>query len=171
LGKRISEFYEIPWFDSDDFFWLPSNPPFSETRSREERIELLKSSVSGKKSFVLSGSIMGWGNFLMDDLELAIYKYVDREERLARLERREKEKFGARLEEGNDMFANHRKFMDWAMRYEDGDMTMRSRMSEAAWMEKLRCPIVRIERNISIAEEMDIVAEAIEKALSPSAAR
>lgn len=163
LGKIISEKYDILHIDSDDVFWMPTDPPFSVKRKSEARSDLLKSITRQNDSWVLSGSCMGWGDFIKEELDLVIYKYLEPEERIRRLKKREKERFGKRIEPGNDMYENHRNFIQWAAAYETGGMEMRSIKSEESWMENLKCDTVRIDKEMSIAEEMRIVDQSIEK--------
>jgi adenylate kinase family enzyme len=32
LGKAISQRLNIPWFDSDDIFWIKTDPPYTKKR-------------------------------------------------------------------------------------------------------------------------------------------
>ena len=163
LGKYISEKYDLPWIDADDIFWLKTNPPFTDIRDKNDRIELLKTTLYGKLSWVLSGSVLGWGDFLKPEFDVVIYKYVNQEERLKRLKIREKERYGNRIEKGNDMYQKHIEFINWSMSYDDGDLKIRSKMSHNEWMKDLNCKIIKIEENISIDEELKIVDEYLKK--------
>ncbi len=161
LGRALSAKFDIPHFDSDDFFWLDTDPPFTEKRSIEDRIRLLESTLGEHDSWILSGSMMKWGDFLIPQLELVIYLYVEKEIRIERLKDRERKNFGSRIDPGNDMYENHREFIEWASSYEDGGMDMRSRMSEEAWVGKLKCRVLRIEGEMGVNEEVGIVEKRI----------
>ncbi|HIP76906.1 MAG TPA: adenylate kinase, partial [Kiloniellaceae bacterium] len=41
LGRALSEHLGIAQFDTDDFYWQPSDPPYTVKRSAEERLRLL----------------------------------------------------------------------------------------------------------------------------------
>jgi hypothetical protein len=41
LGRALSEKLDIADLDTDDFFWLPTDPPFTTPRDADERIRLL----------------------------------------------------------------------------------------------------------------------------------
>lgn len=161
LGKLVAETCGIPWFDSDGFFWLPTDPPFTMKRETGERVRLLEAALRGLESWVLSGSMLGWGDFLKPRLDLVIYKYVEKDVRIPRLERRERGRFGERIEPGHDMHEAHLEFIRWAERYEEGGMEMRSRMSETEWLSDLRCPVLRLERSLPLGRELELVREAI----------
>ena len=76
LGKTIAAELVIKHFDSDDFFWAKTKIPFTRKREKDDRIRLLKKALSGYKSWVLSGSMLGWGDFLLPEINLIIYLYV-----------------------------------------------------------------------------------------------
>jgi adenylate kinase family enzyme len=161
LGKVISSALSIPHFDSDYFFWLPTTPPFTTIRPTNGRIELLRSTLENHESWVLSGSMLKWGDFLKPNLDLVIYKYLTQDIRIPRLLSREKERYGNRLDLGNDMYQQHLEFINWAKSYETGDLNMRSRASEEVWISKLNCKILRIENELTVQEELHLVLSQI----------
>jgi adenylate kinase family enzyme len=160
LGKLIAGKYEFPWYDTDDIFWIKTDPPFTKKRERNERINLLKN-IFKNDSLVLSGSAMGWGDFIKNDLDIIIYKYVKQEIRIKRLLKREKERYGKRIEFGNDMHELYKEFVAWNKRYETGGIEMRSRESELTWLENIRCKIIKLEGNNPPEDELKKVLEII----------
>lgn len=67
LGKLIAEKYDFPWFDSDDIFWIKTEPPYTTKRGIDERIQILKDIFSQKASLVLSGSALKWGDCIKNE--------------------------------------------------------------------------------------------------------
>jgi len=165
LGKLIAEKYNIPWFDTDDIFWVKTDPPFTTKRERNERIKLLKDVFDKNNSLVLSGSAIEWGDFTKDYLDLVIYKYVEQEIRIKRLLKREKSRHGNRIEYGNDMYEKHIEFLEWNKKYETGGMDMRSRKSELSWISDVKCKVIKLEQNILPEEELKIVSKEIDRML------
>lgn len=165
LGRALSDKFNIPHFDSDDFFWLSTDPPFTQKRIMEDRVSLLKNTLDAHQSWILSGSMMKWGDFLVPQLDLVIYLYVEKEIRIMRLKTRERKNFGSRIDPGNDMYENHKEFIEWASSYEDGGMDMRSRMSEEAWIGRLKCPVLRIDGEVEIGEEVGMVERVLKQTL------
>ena len=161
LGKALASALSIPHFDSDYFFWIPTSPPFTTKRPTNERIDMLKSTLNGLDSWILSGSMLKWGDFLKPVLDIVIYKYVAQEIRIPRLIKREKNRYGDRIDNGQDMHKQHFEFITWAKNYETGGLEMRSKTSEEAWMKSLKCKIIRIENEIAIKEELSIVLSAV----------
>jgi len=62
LGRALAERLQCPHFDTDAYFWLPTEPPFTEKRETILRQRLLMDDLTARKSWVLSGSLCGWGD-------------------------------------------------------------------------------------------------------------
>src|SRR4029450_13094001 len=60
LGRALAERLQCSHFDTDDYFWLPTDPPFTHQRERIERQRLLMDDLTAQDSWVLSGSLCGW---------------------------------------------------------------------------------------------------------------
>ena len=163
VGRLIAKKYNYAWFDSDDFYWHKTNPPYTQKRTIDERINLINATLEQYDSWVLSGSMLKWGNHLRDAFDLVIYLYVDKDKRIKRLEKRERQNFGDRIDPGNDMGEIHKAFIEYSKRYEDGGMDIRSRLSENEWMKELKCKILRIESNMETEDEIELVSREIEK--------
>jgi adenylate kinase family enzyme len=161
LGTLIAKKYDIPWYDTDDIFWIKTDPPFTTKRERNERINILKEIFEKNNSLVLSGSAREWGDFIKDHLDIIIYKYVKQETRIKRLLEREKNRYGNRIDPGNDMYESHKEFVEWNKKYETGGMEMRSRKSELSWLDDVKGKIIRLEENKTPEEELKIVSEII----------
>jgi hypothetical protein len=61
------------------------------------------------------------------------------------------------------MYDTHSKFIKWAMDYDDGDIKMRSKISENEWIKEIKCPILRFENDECIESELKAVMETIKK--------
>jgi adenylate kinase family enzyme len=88
LGRALAGRRGCPHLDTDDFFWLPSDPPFQHVRERGERQALLGAALQGSSGWVLSGSLCGWGDMFIPQFELVIFLWVPPAVRLARLRAR-----------------------------------------------------------------------------------
>lgn len=127
--------------DTDDYFWLPTNPKYTTKRDKVERLELmLKDIQNADNDVVISGSLVGWGDALIPLFTLAIRLEIATDIRIARLRKREKEAFGERIEKGGDMYQIHTEFIEWAREYDTGGVEMRSKAMYDAWQELLQCP-------------------------------
>ena len=114
LGRKICEELDYKFMDTDDYFWLPTNPKYTTKRSKEERLALMKKDISEDDNVVIYGSLVDWGDELIQLFTLAIRLVTDTEIRIKRLKIREKKKFGDRIMPGGDMYANYIEFIEWA---------------------------------------------------------
>ncbi|AEF80900.1 adenylate kinase [Leadbettera azotonutricia ZAS-9] len=146
LGRHLAESLMLPYFDSDDFSWEKTDPPFTKAIEMPERSRLLLKALDGNSSFVLSDSVLGWDKAFLEPkrFDLVIYKYVPPDIRLARLQKRAEALYGSRIKEGGDMFEIHRRLLAWAESYESGGMDDRSITSEEHFLAQLSCPVMRI---------------------------
>src|SRR5690348_8306288 len=126
LGLALAEEMEIIHLDSDDFFWLPTDPPFTTPRSRDERTALLLESALPEKSWILSGCAMTWGAKIEPLFDLVVFLRVDAGLRMQRIRQRETLRYGARIQAGGDMAAKSREFVEWAARYDIAGLEQRS---------------------------------------------
>ena len=156
LGKALAKELGWRWMDSDDYFWMPTDPPYTTKRSIPERINLMEQDIDTAENAVVSGSLVGWGDALMKRFTLAVRVDTDTAVRLARIRERERRKFGVRILPGGDMFDTHQAFLKWAAGYDEGGLDTRSRARHDEWEKGLSCPIVRVNG-------MDKVQENVEK--------
>ena len=116
LGRTLAERLGVRFFDGDDYFWQATEPPFTVQRPRDERAALLLRDVTGAGEWVLSGSMIGWGDALVSDFTLAVYLRIPPDVRMQRIAMRERERYGARIEAGGDMHEQNQAFLEWARR-------------------------------------------------------
>ena len=156
LGRAASEALGWRHFDIDDYYWLPTDPPFHTARPHEERLPLLLEHMRGASGAVLTGWGKGWVYPLIPDFRLAVRLTLEPALRLKRLEARERANFGGRLDPGGDMYENHREFMAWAAQFDTGGLDVRSKASLDAWQARLPCPVLtldsaeRVETNLAL---------------------
>ena len=73
LGRALAARLQCPHFDTDDYFWLPTDPPFTHQRERTERTQLLMNDVTAQDAWVVSGSLCGWGDVAIPLFELVVF--------------------------------------------------------------------------------------------------
>jgi len=155
--------------DTDDYFWLPTVPPYRETRPREERLALLRQASRESKSWVLSGSLCGWGDPLIPEFELIVFLAVPTPVRLARLRVRESQRYGQHaIEPGGELHGDHVEFLDWAGHYDTGGLEMRSRALHEAWLATVSCPVIRLEGELSRDEHLERIGASLDAGLPTS---
>lgn len=161
LGAALAERLGTIHLDTDDYFWEPTDPPYQDPRPRAERQRLLARDLDAHPGWVLSGSLCGWGDVFMPRFETVVFLRVPTEVRLRRLRERERARFGAAaLAPGGAMHENHAAFLAWAAAYDAGGTDMRSLARHVAWLERLACPVVRLEGVLDVAEQVGLVLAA-----------
>lgn len=145
LAKKISEELDYKMMDTDEYYWMPTEPKFTIKRPIEERLELMIKDIDNSENIVISGSLTDWGDVLIPYFTLAIRIEMEQDLRIDRLVKREKERYGSRIEPGGDMYQQHIDFVKWAKAYDNGGMDMRSRVKHDDWQKLLLCDILYLD--------------------------
>ena len=145
LGAALATQLGIPHADADTFFWFPTDPPFSTPRPKPERVSLLQSALPSDADWVFSGSAINWATPLEPYYDIVVYLRLDHAIRMARLRRRETERYGNRIEPGGDMASASAAFLAWASAYDTAGLEQRSQAAHEAWLKSRICPVLRLD--------------------------
>jgi adenylate kinase family enzyme len=145
LGRALAERHDMAFFDSDDFFWEKTDPPYQTPKEHTVRQKLMLDALQRCDRWICSGSLCGWGDDAVALFDLAVFLTAPTTLRLQRLRDREARRFGHRVAPGGDMYEQHRKFLEWASQYDDGSPDMRSRRLHEQWLLKLPCRVRRLD--------------------------
>lgn len=157
LAKAIAFEYGFQFIDVDDALWETTNPPFTVKKSPKESLKYIKDKVNKKRSTVISGSLIGFGDELKDRIDLFIYMNLELTLRLKRIQNREVDRFGDRVLPGGDLYIQHQDFLQWVSDYEINPEYMRSRKQHLQWMKDISKPVLRITEELSMEEMLKIV--------------
>ena len=164
LGAALAERLGGAHLDTDTFFWEATDPPFTTKRPEAERVALMEAEMAGRSSWVISGSLMGWGDSFIPRFDLAVFLQVPPGVRLARLMERERTRYGAAIEPGGAMHAQHLEFLEWARGYDVPGFAGRSLERHLAWLAELPCPVIRIAGTPRPEESLACVMHALSEA-------
>lgn len=148
LAAALAEHWLARPLEADDLFWLPTTPPFKTKRDPLERRALLAAALRQYPRAVVAGSIVGWGVDALFDL--VVFLYVEPAVRLRRLQAREAACFGR----------PDPAFLAWAAQYDEGPPQGRSLAKHEAWLQTLKCPVVRCVGERPLPEQVALVAQA-----------
>src|ERR1700674_3450922 len=95
LGRVLAEALALPHHDTDDYFWLPTAPPYRDQRKASERLRLMREMFLPRADWILSGGLDGWGDEIIPQFDLVVFLTAPRELRMQRLRAREATHFGA----------------------------------------------------------------------------
>jgi aminoglycoside 3'-phosphotransferase-3 len=164
LGQALEQKHGYKWLDTDDYYWLPTDPPFTQSRQREERAKLLRCDIEKHPRCVVSGSLGMWGDEFIPQFVLVVWVDTPTNTRVERLRKRESERFGNRIRTGGDMFTDHEDFIEWAKTYDTNCPPERCRALHEEWVAKVSCPVLRLDGTKPVAE----LVHKLETVLLPS---
>ena len=141
LGRALASHWSVPHADADDYFWVPTAPPYVTKRPVPDRLRLMAAMFVPRTAWVLSGSMVGWGEEVVEACDAIVYLSLDPAERMRRLERREERR---RVGETHDADAAAA-FLEWARGYDDPTFDGRSRARHEAWLAERRQPVLRLD--------------------------
>ncbi|MBZ4021649.1 adenylate kinase [Rhodobacter sp. TJ_12] len=155
LGRALADRLGVPFLDTDDFYWAPTEPPFTTKRPVAERLALIAAAQLGQGDhggWVLAGSCDGWGDEAIEGTDLIVYISTPAPVRLSRIRRREAERWGDRIKPGGDMERQHAQFIKWAAGYEDPYFSGRSLARHLAWLVGRDEPVIELDGTTPVDE-------------------
>lgn len=162
VGRYLSEVSGIQHFDTDRFYWLDTSEPFSCPRPESDRIKILLEALPESESWVLSGSLCGWGDFLIPRFDLVIWLTVDYDLRMERLKEREFRRYGQLLSTNDKMINKSQTFLNWAGAYDTSAEVSRNAQRHAEWLGKVDCPVYIVLNNGILKGTVDKINSIIE---------
>jgi hypothetical protein len=151
LAHALAKHLNWAHLDLDDYYWLPTVPPYRQKRDPSERLASCLRDLRAATNAVVSGSLVGWGADLEDAFDLVVFLYLPVDIRLERLRNREAERFGAA----------DPAFLEWAAQYDEGPPEGRSLAKHTAWLAQRRCPVIRIDEDLSVQARLQRVLKAM----------
>lgn len=164
LGRAMAQHLAVPHHDTDDYFWRPTDPPYRQSRPTEDRLRLMGDLFLDRPSWVLSGSLDGWGDPLIHRFTLVAFVVTATAVRVERLRRREALRYpGGALTPGGALHAESEAFIEWAASYDSFGPDKRSLGRHEAWLATLPCPVLRVDG----AAPTDTLVEDVVGAIQP----
>ncbi|MFT7618432.1 MAG: adenylate kinase family enzyme [Planctomycetota bacterium] len=160
IGRLLATELQVPHFDSDYYFHKPSDPPFQEMRTPSERCDRLRNDLAASAGWILSGGLVGWDPCPELDFTLVVFLWVPTPIRIERLRKRERERFGARVSLGGDMNETHKNFLDWAAKYDEGDIEGKTLQRHEEHLRALRCPVIEFRGERDTADLLSAILKA-----------
>lgn len=150
LGKSLSQGLEIKFLDADEYYWKKTVPPYLEKIPKEDRISNLKKDFYAEASVIITGSLMSWGKDWEEVFDLAFFLYLPQAIRMTRLQAREKERYGERLESDPIIRQNSAEFLAWAREYDNPDFGGKNITRHQNWMKKVKYPVIKLKNSGSM---------------------
>ena len=160
LGAVLANRFGHPHVDADSLFWLPTDPPFTTKRPKDERQAMLLRLLPTAGQWVFSGSAPEWAKPIEPFYDLVVFLRLDRAVRMERLRRRQAARYGKRIEAGGDMADHNVEFLQWAEAYDVAGPEQRSLIGHEAWLATLKAPVLRLD---SAAPLKDLVSAVLSR--------
>lgn len=145
LGSALARRLGVPHADSDSFYWLPTDPPYTTPRPADDRQTLLDRRLPVTGNWVFSGAATKWAAPLEPYYDLVVFLRLDPELRMDRLRRREAVRWGARIQPGGDMAVMNAAFLAWAEAYDTAGSLRRGLVTHEAWLADQPAPVLRLD--------------------------
>jgi adenylate kinase family enzyme len=145
LAQALAATLGIVHIDTDDIYWLPTDPPFTTPRPIEDRVALLLQKARPETGWILSGSALKWGAAAEPLYDLIVFLRIDPALRMERIRRRETARYGARIEPGGDMAQKSAEFLEWAASYDTAGPARRSLVAHEQWLLTQTAPVLRLD--------------------------
>lgn len=160
LGKALAKQLKVPYFDTDDYFWLKTSPPFTSRRNSAERNLLIVDDLKKQKDYILGGSVIHWGDGLFPPFDLVVFLYLPQAIRIERLIEREYKIYGDKIFYEPERKLQFEKFIAWAKDYDENqDIANRTYLAHKKWLENSTDPILAIDGDCSTNDRMTKVLQ------------
>jgi adenylate kinase family enzyme len=161
LGRALAEALGAPHHDTDDYYWLPTAPPYRDKRDVADRLRLMREIFLDRSDWVLSGSLDDWGGAVVPLFDLVVFVRVPTAVRLQRLRAREVLRFGhAATSPGGWRHQETEAFIAWASHYDDGTREGRKLSRHLKWLDTLACRVLHVDGMQPIPDLVDQVIAA-----------
>lgn len=159
LGEFLSKRLGYPYFDTDKYYWEPSNPPFTVRRNPCDRDSSIAEDLSEHQRWILGGSIINWGEKWLTEFNLVVFLWIPSSVRIERLKKRELERYGEVIFSDSERNQQYNDFIGWASGYDTNTARGRTLSAHQEWLRKLSCPIVMLEGDLSVEHRADKITD------------
>ncbi len=122
----------------------------------------MKNDINKSENVVISGSLTDWGDELIPYFTLAIRIEMKQSIRIERLVKREKERYGSRIEPGGDMYQKHIEFVEWAKSYDNGGLDIRSKAMHDELQKSFSCKILYLDGENKLDDNFEEVLKVLD---------
>lgn len=161
LGRVLAEKLAFEYLDTDSYYFVPSDIPYSIRRDPAERIAMFKADFEANENVIVGGSLVSWGDDWYTKFDLVVFLYIPHNIRMQRLHTREVERYDDKIFTDPYRAAQYKQFTAWASGYDDNSTNGRNLSVHQQWLSKVNCPVLKIEGDTSVEERMARVIEKI----------
>lgn len=164
LGRALAQRLAFAHHDTDDYYWLPTSPPYMQKRPVEDRLRLMREMFLDRSDWILSGALESWGAPIVPYLDLVVFLFTPTSVRLDRLRDREARHFGERsVAPGGWRYDECEAFIDWASGYDGGRYDGRSLPRQRAWLKTLACPVLELDGTRKCDDLVQVIVASLQR--------
>lgn len=157
LGRALSAESGYPYFDSDDYFWEPTEPPYTNKRNATVRNEMMRAALLSTSNWIVGGSVVNWGNDVFPVFDLVVFLHLPKAVRMQRLMQREFERYGEVIYTNEQRAKTYKDFLAWAGDYDENTgLANRTLQAHEQWLAACASPVLRLG-DMSKEERLDAV--------------
>ncbi len=150
LGSALARRLGVAHADSDSFYWLPTDQPYTTARLPKDRQALLERRLPVNGDWVFSGAATKWAASLEPCYDLVVFLRLDPTIRMARLRKREASRWGNRIQPGGDMEKINAAFLTWAEAYDTAGSLRRGLVTHEAWLIDQPGQVLRLDSSVPV---------------------
>jgi adenylate kinase family enzyme len=160
LGQTLSKRLVLPYFDSDDYFWERSEPPFTIQRDPAVRNAAIRVDLENQDNWILGGSIYRWGEDVFPRFDLIVFLWVPPAIRMHRIKAREQQRYGDSIITDPQRRKQHEAFLAWAADYDPATgLATRNIHAHEAWLAGREEPVLELRGDHPVEERIEKVLE------------
>ncbi|MEN0056833.1 MAG: AAA family ATPase [Mucilaginibacter sp.] len=163
LGAALSQKLNCPVFDTDEYFWEKSVIPFTVRRDPELRNKMILSDTAKQDNWIITGSMVSWGNVWLHTFDLVVFLYIPHHIRMQRLKAREVQRYGNQIFTDPVRAKLYQEFIQWASGYDDNTTNGRTLQVHETWLSKIKCPVLQIRGDTTVDERIERVLQKIKE--------
>ncbi len=153
LAASLARSLNYKHMDIEDYYFLPSDIPYSHPRTKEEVIPLVLEDMRKNPSFVFSYVKGDMTPEINEKFDLVVYLDVPKDIRIKRIRQRAFDKFGERVLAGGDMYEQEEAFFKMAAK--------RKPSSIKSWLDTLPCKVLRLDGTKEIKDNVEMILNEI----------
>ena len=153
LAASLARSLDYKHMDIEDYYFLPSNIPYSHPRTKEEVIPLVIEDMLKNPCFVFSYIKGDMTPEINEKFDLVVYLDVPKDIRMKRIRQRAFDKFGERVLVGGDMYEQEEAFFKMVSGRDDTAIK--------AWLDTLSCKVIILDGTKPIENNIQIILEEI----------
>ncbi|MCD8740269.1 AAA family ATPase [Mucilaginibacter roseus] len=167
LGRALANATGYAYIDSDDYYWDNAGhaSPFTIRRQAANRNQMLLHDLRSHGNWILGGPVMNWGVLEHVNFDMVVFLQLPPQLRMARLKKREHERYGDIIFSDATRNRQFVDFMNWAAGYDDNTApSSRTLQNQLSWLQSLNCPVLRITGDTTVDDRLNRVLKAIQQA-------